>query len=84
MREIRVHLAQPIREPVEPVTIQIATTFPDLDDPAAARLEHERDAAAIGDALWQSLPGGTIDQLIAYLLLSRASQLRVRFPKESS
>lgn len=83
MRDVRVHCAQPTGDKtVEPVTIQIATTFPDIEDGNEARLEHQSDADAIADALWQSLPGGTLDELTAALLLRRASLLRVAFPKE--
>jgi hypothetical protein len=37
----------------------------------------EQDAAALVDLLWDTLPGGTIDQVLVELMRRRASVLRV-------
>lgn len=42
-----------------------------------------RDGVAIAEALWNSLPGGTLDVLTGELLARRASVFRVRFAKPS-
>lgn len=90
MKTVRAYAAQPFRRDdsqVTPVTIVIGTPFPS-DDPAdpltperAADL-HQFDAEAVAEALWESLPGGTVDALLGVLLRRRASLLHVTFPKE--
>lgn len=50
----------------------------DVDESVAV---FTRDAGLICDALWDSLPGGTLDTLIALLMTRRASQLRVTLPR---
>ncbi len=82
-RAVHVHRAEPVGDapPVEPVAIMI-----DLDQPpapdnasyvAAARGRFVADAKAIADALYGHLPGGTLDALLAEMLVRRGSQLRV-------
>lgn len=76
-----VHKAQPIGHVDQPesVYVSIHETIPDME-PAAKRATFEGDAARLADALFDALPGGTIDQLLAEMLSRRASLLRVRFP----
>jgi hypothetical protein len=42
-------------------------------------LAYARDAGRLADALWDALPGGTIDRLIVELMERRASLFRVGF-----
>lgn len=75
----------------EPVAIHIVQEAPRLDHglPSGeyARLAGARfasEGAALAEAIWSSCPGGTVDALIAALLVRRASLLRVTFPQEKS
>ena len=63
-------------EPKAPLTfIEIVNEFPDLDHkPTQAKFQI--DARNIAEALCNSLPGGTLDYLLAFLLEHRASQLK--------
>lgn len=78
-----VHIASPVHpeDIVPPLSIKGATVVPDnlsVDDTKALFVN---DGLAIAAALWDSLPGGTLDVLTGELLARRASQFRVRFPK---
>lgn len=44
-----------------------------------AQYIHVGQGRAVAEALWQHLPGGTIDQILRALLERRASLLAVRF-----
>jgi len=69
--------AQAVGEDVPPETIiMIKDPFPQLgiEESDAA---HEDGAAKLAQALWRSLPGGTVDRLLAKLLLLTASSLTV-------
>jgi len=48
------------------------------NDPIVCRILYAKQAEEIGRALYASLPGGTTDQLLIYLLLAKASMLKVR------
>lgn len=64
----------------QPVTIHIHTELPDLGQALDADGHRQRfisEAAALATALWESLPGGTVDQLIVALMQRRASLLVV-------
>lgn len=80
---VTVHAAQPIRdEPAPAGRIVIATTLPPFDggdwrDRTVAL--YAADAKAIVDVLLDTLPGGTVDQVLAELLLRKASLFRVPF-----
>lgn len=39
------------------------------------RADHQRDAIRIADFLWHSLPGGTLDRLVAEMMRLSASEL---------
>jgi hypothetical protein len=77
-----VHKASPTLrdEPVESVTIHIDQTASDRWSVEEARATWQGDATRLADALLDALPGGTIDQLMAELMLRRAVLYRVRFP----
>lgn len=87
MREVNVSRAD--GSDVEPVLIRIDHALPDIPGHGPERVEKARaefaaQGAAIADAIYESCPGGTVDALLSNLLARKASQLRVRFPKESS
>lgn len=74
---LRLHLREPLHrgEGVRPATLDICELLP--ADPVQAALAMELDAAQLADVLWEALPGGTIDALLAELMGRRASVLRV-------
>lgn len=84
MRKIHVFRADPTRsdKPVEPVTIVIAEAPPPSDFWTAdgQRDEFNRDAEALANALFGSLPGATFDALLVRMLERKASSLRVPLP----
>jgi hypothetical protein len=66
-------------EPVptlELVAYEAAPNFPTLVEAGEA---YERDAKTIADALFSSLPGGTIDRLLVEMLSRKASHFRVPY-----
>ncbi len=84
IREVTIHRAD---GPVQPVVIRIEHEAPetpptsDYAQQAAARFQEQGESLA--DALWEALPGGTIDALLGAMLTRRASLLRVRFAQEA-
>lgn len=80
MRTITAHRAQPISgDQTEPCTIVITEVFPESLSPGDGRAIFAIDAAALFDALFNALPGGTLDQLLALMMESKLSQFRVAF-----
>ena len=83
MKEIRVHKAGPYHsKEIESLVIRIEETL--LDRHWSARVEqvtedYIRDAKILADALLETLPGGTMDQLLCELLKRRASLFQVPF-----
>lgn len=86
-----VHLYRADGQDPQPVLIRIEHEAPQFDihmpsseyaRQAGARFASE--GAALAEAIWASCPGGTIDALIAALLVRRASLLRVTFPQEAN
>lgn len=76
---VQVHKASPLRlaDKRESVSLEIHKHIPtDLGSKELTAL-YDADAQRIVDALWSTLPGGTIDRLIARLLMRAASQLQV-------
>jgi hypothetical protein len=85
-KTIRVRRAGSIgtHEP-DSITIEIDRQIEDNMTLDGARTIYEVEAMGIGDALIASLPGGTLDQLLAYLMVKRASLFRVPlFDKEEA
>ncbi len=84
MKTVHVFRAEPTRpdKPVKPVTIVIAGEQPpsDLWTADAQRYELANDAEAIADALFDALPGATLDALLVRMLERKASSLRVVLP----
>jgi hypothetical protein len=68
--------AMPGRE-VQDLTIEIDSGFPEDIDTANAKKRHEVAGHMMAALLWETLPGGTIDQLVIALLERHASVLRV-------
>lgn len=76
-RTVAVYRAQGIRQwTVQPVTIEIHIEMPDVEA-HLSRATFASDAKAMAGALIATLPGGTVDALVAELLTRRASLLRV-------
>lgn len=77
MITVTAHQAQPVRptEVVESAQIHIAGTIADSHPDHVAVFAS--DAMAIADALWRTLPGGTIDRLVAEMLTRSATRLRI-------
>jgi hypothetical protein len=65
--------------PVEDLTIQAVEECPEHKTLNEAHRLYDAQGAEIATALWTSLPGGTLDAILRYLLERRASLLRVRF-----
>lgn len=82
-----VHKAQRIVEnaPTPDLTLIAHKEFPDMrNEPPGERLAyakklHADDAETVVSALYASLPGGTLDQILRLLLERKASQLIVTF-----
>lgn len=84
MREISVYRAQPTGPvPVESVRISIEKMIPEHPSLDAARSTYAANAAVIADALVQSLPGGTVDQVLIELLKRKASLFKVPFTDDN-
>ena len=68
--------------------ISATDTMPDMTGSvsalAQARRVHEEDAQRIVDALLASLPGGTFDQVVRFMLERKASHLVVPYGTEST
>lgn len=75
------HKQEPtLRSDVIPdVVIEVRLQQPQVDDVQSATRVFEQDADALARALWDSLPGGTIDRLLMRLLEERVSLFRVGF-----
>lgn len=71
------------QQSVPRLTIKAEDTPPNVADQSftveAAHQMWERDGKALSDAIFECLPGGTIDQLICELMKRRASLFAVRF-----
>lgn len=83
---LELHRAQPTVDgrPVPSLTIRIGAEVPEkgrIDDEAVQTAVElfRREGRTLARALWSSLPGGTLDELIAALLRRRASMFRVTF-----
>lgn len=76
MKEIRLQKAVPFRaKKIDSLIIRIEDTILDRH----LTEDYIRDAKLLADALLETLPGGTMDQLLCELLKRRASLFRVPF-----
>lgn len=74
MKTVHAYKAQPVGASTpEAVTIVIKDELP----VSATEDTMDLEARRIAVALWESLPGGTLDRLCAELLQRQASRLRV-------
>jgi hypothetical protein len=83
--DIHVHQGDPTQfhpRAEHPTVIYIDRTLPEDMSTNEWRATAAQDGAAIAVALWESLPGATVDEVLAGLLAHRASALRVRFPTD--
>lgn len=79
-QNISIHKASAIGDQSVPDLLVSATeAFPELQSSLDASVLHQRNAEKIGEAIVKSLPGGTIDRLLIFLLEHRASVLRVAY-----
>ena len=79
---LTVHKAEAVHPgaPVHSATITIDADQPTGRTPREAAELHQRDADALATVLWATLPGATLDALLAEMLARRASLLRVPMP----
>ena len=84
VRAVAVYKAKPINpnQPTPSLAITAKDEIPNLDHlenyVERGQAIFRTDAAIIVDALYDSLPGGTLDQILRLLLERKASQLVVR------
>ena len=77
---LHLHRAQPIGSQSAPmVDVHIETEVPYIDSLDHARALYLADALRLVDALYASLPGGTLDALLYVLLERKASLLAVSY-----
>lgn len=78
---VEIHKAAPIGDQIIPNLMLRATeAFPEPLTTMDASILHQRNAEKLGEAIVKTLPGGTIDRLLIFLLEHRASVLRVAHP----
>jgi hypothetical protein len=64
---------------VEPLTIIIDGTIPTRHSLLEYREMYKEEALKLVDALFETLPGGTFDAMLAEMLIRKASVLRVSY-----
>lgn len=84
VNRVNVYRAQPLGDRVPDMCIATNGVMPDSTAKGTATLEEgmtifKRQAKELADALYASLPGGTLDQLLREMLERKASQFVVRF-----
>lgn len=77
MKAIAIFKAQPTVNEVEPAKIVMDEEIPRMKTLEEARELYIEQGKKLADALCDSLPGGTLDQLICELLTRKASLFRV-------
>lgn len=78
MNTVAIHRAQPIGDSTPPpVTIVIDAVIKNPEKLQLSRAQYLSDGVRLADALFASLPGGTMDALLVELLSRRASLLAV-------
>ena len=83
IESLRLFRASPIGDrEVQQVTIEIHDEMPECNSTMTLTKYHQlhvQQGAALADVLFQSLPGGTIDELLAEMMVRRASLFRIPF-----
>ena len=76
--------AQPIvkSEPVEDVEIAISVEIPDVPSLDEADKVYSYQAEKLEQILIDTLPGGTYDRLLGFMLARKASYFKVAYRKE--
>jgi hypothetical protein len=69
------------KDAVENLSIHAFVECPECDTLEASARLYTSQGQAIGAALFDTLPGGTVDALLCYMLEKRSSLMRVRFEK---
>lgn len=86
MKDLRFHKSARLIRETEPLAIFIDIPFPTLEDDDKWETElrefFTQEGKGIADALMLTLPGGTIDALLAELMRRRAGLLTVRIGAE--
>lgn len=81
MQTVEIYKAMPIwDEKAGSVTILIDDEFPECPTLFTSRALHVDQAKKLADALWKSLPGGTIDALMVELMSRKVSLFRCPMP----
>lgn len=71
-------IADPIgKNKVEPVQINVDQVIPKVEDSQAQRRLFYQEALVLEKALYNSLPGGLYDQLLAGMMQRKVSHFRV-------
>lgn len=82
MKIVRIAKAAPVSGPIEDLVVMVghpaALLHKNLEDAATF---FKQEGEELANALYNSLPGGTMDQLLAALLRRRASLFVIPFPK---
>lgn len=86
MNEVNIFRAHgdPGRDEVREVVITITTPCPTKETREAQAAFYASEGAALTEAIWSSCPGGTVDALLAALMVRRASLLTLAFREVTS
>lgn len=80
-RTVRILRAGNVGDMVPPkLTIEVSEQIHDVATLEEARGLHARQGSALADAIMASMPGGTVDALLAELMRRRASLFSVPLP----
>lgn len=79
MDHVTVYMAQETTGPIEPIRLDIGPFTIPNDYPGATGEMFADQARIVVDALYQALPGGTLDHVLAELLIRQARRF-VRHP----
>ena len=79
MKTIHIYKAQGFTETdeVESLTLSVDKELPEFESLEHAVMYYEVDATQLCNALYNALPGGTFDRLVAHMLTKKASHFRV-------
>lgn len=81
VRTVRIFRAGNVGDMVPPkLTIEVSEQIHDVATLEEARELHARQGSALADAIMESMPGGTVDALLAELMRRRASLFSVPLP----
>jgi len=86
MKTLKIHKAQRTlkNKEVESMSIVIDEEVPNYRTLEDAGTRYRADAAYLSDALSNSLPGGTFDQLLIFMLQTKASHFKISYKGETT